>query len=71
MRKLTVYEVEIYCGGFWSCNKTYDSFLVAAEDSRQARRVAIDAGEDEGLLKRRDIRKTAVNQRPGIIYGAS
>ncbi len=71
MRKLSVYEVEIYCGGFWSNKKTHDVFLVAAEDTRQARRVAIDVGEDEGLLKRRNIRQTAVYQRPGIVYGAS
>lgn len=70
MKKLNVFEVEIYCGGFFSRVKTHDVFLVAAEDTRQARRVAIDVGEDEGLLKRREIRKTAVLQRPGIIYGA-
>jgi len=70
MKKLSLFEVEIFTGSFWY-NHQHCEFIIAAEDTRQARRVAIDVAEDEGLIKRNNIRKTAVYQRTGIIYGAS
>jgi hypothetical protein len=70
MRKLTIYEVVIITGSFWSRTDDQNEFIIAAEDTRQARRIAIEVGEDEGLLKRKDIRRTEVYRRSGIVYGA-
>lgn len=59
-----LYIVTIYTGEFW--NGDENDFTVAAESTREARRVAILAMEYQGLGKRTQIRKTFVQEKECI-----
>jgi hypothetical protein len=64
MKIKRVYIVSIAIGDFFHGDE--NDFTVAAQSTREARKIAIDAMEYEGLGKRTDIRKTFVQERETI-----
>ena len=66
MKKLTLFWVTIAVNDFWR-GSSWD-FQVAAENTREARRLAVLAGEAEGLIVRTNIRTTDVSAMNRTIY---
>ena len=60
-----IFIVSIATGDFFHGDE--NDYTVAANDTREARRIAILAMEYQGMGKRKDIRKTFVQERE-IIY---
>jgi hypothetical protein len=64
MKILTIYIVSIATGDFH--NGDENDYTVAARSTREARRIAIEAMEENGMGKRQDIRKTFIQERDQI-----
>jgi hypothetical protein len=65
MKPQIIYIVSIATGDFFHGDE--NDYTVAANNVREARRIAIDAMEHMGIGKRKDIRKTFIQER-GAIY---
>lgn len=64
LQQKTIYIVSIAIGDFFHGDE--NDFTVAAESVKEARKIAIEAMEYEGLGKRQQIRKTFIQERSKI-----